>query len=78
MAAQYEYTTYELLTELQPGQRNVKIMTRPTVLAAMQKKANPSKTDRKRSSAHFEDLQASWVDVSAIISSIGFDRVFSD
>ena len=26
--------------------------------------------------AHFEDLEASWVNVSAIINSIGFDYVF--
>ena len=76
MAVQYVYTTYELVAELQPGQRNVKIMTRPTALAAMQKKANPSKTDTKRFSAHFKDLEASWVNVSAIINSIRFDYVF--
>lgn len=51
-------------------------MTRPTALAAMQKKANPAKTDTKSFSAHFEDLEASRVDVSAIINSIGFDCVF--
>ena len=75
VATQYVYTTDELVTELQPGQPNVKIMTRPTVLTAMQKNANPSNTDIKRFSVHFEDLEASWVDVSAIINSTEFDYV---
>ena len=72
VTAQYVYSTDELVTELQPGQRNVKTMTRPTALAAM------LKTNTKSESfwAHFEDLEASWVNVSAIINSIGFDYVF--
>ena len=72
MAAQYVYTTGELVTELQPGQRNVKIMRWPIALAAMQKKACKTKNFL----AHFEDLEACWVNVSAIINSIRFDCVF--
>ena len=49
-----------------------KIMSRPTALAEMQKKACKNKSF----SLHFEDLEASWVNVSCIINSIGFDDVF--
>ena len=45
------------------------------MLSAMQKDANPSNPDIKRFSVHFEDLEASWVDVSAIINSTEFDYV---
>ena len=38
----------------------------------MQKKTKKS----KGFSAHFEDLEACWVDVSAIVKSIRFDCVF--
>ena len=72
MAAKYVYTTDELVTELQTGQRNVKIMSRPIALAAMQKKVCKTKSF----SAHFEDLEACWVNVSAVINSIRFDCVF--
>ena len=68
----HAYTTDGLVSELQLGQRNAKIMSRPTALAAMQKKACKSKSF----SLHFEDLEATWVNVSAIINSIGFDDVF--
>ena len=68
----HAYTTDDLVTELQLGQRNAKIMRRPTALAAMQKMACKSKSF----SLHFEDLEASWVNVCAIINWIGFDDVF--
>ena len=75
VATQYVLSTDELVTELQPGQSNAKKMTRPTVLTAMQKIANPSNPNIKRFSVHFEDLEASWVDVSAIINSTESDYV---